>query len=165
MRDNRFIAIHMGGQLSMERHKLLIQWAINCVEHGIEILKLKEIDERALKAIEIAKKWEKGNSTVGEARKAAFSAHDAARECVDKSKQAIIRACGHATATAHMADHSLQAIAYVLKGLKFSKTEMEIEKEIDWQLNIADDQIKDLIDIRKIRNKKDAEQRFQPDIG
>lgn len=67
MRDKRFVANHMGGPLSLEKHRLLINWAVNCVKHGIEIANEKPIDERALKALEIAEQWGKGNATVGEA--------------------------------------------------------------------------------------------------
>ncbi len=91
----------MGGPLSLEKHRLLIHWAVDCVKHGIEIANVKDIDKRALIALDIAGKWEKGNATVGEAREAAFAAHDAARECDDKIKQALMRACGHAVATAN----------------------------------------------------------------
>ncbi len=143
MRDKRFIANHMGGPLSLERHRSLIHWAVDCVKHGIEIANEKDIDERALNALEIAEKWEKGNATVGEAREAAFAAHDAARECEDKIKQALMRACGHAVATAHMADHSLQARKYVLKAVKL--TNREIAKEMEWQIQRADVNIKELL--------------------
>lgn len=59
MRDKRFRANHAGGPLTIENHKLLIIWAIKCVEHAIEISNLKSIDQRALNAIQIAKEWEK----------------------------------------------------------------------------------------------------------
>jgi len=144
MRDKRFAANHMGGPLNLERHKLLIHWAVDCVKHGIEIVNENAIDERASKALEIAKKWENGDATVGEARKAAFAAHDAARECEDKIKQALMRACGHAAATAHMADHSLQARIYILKALKIK--EIEIAKEMEWQIQKADASIRELIE-------------------
>jgi hypothetical protein len=144
MRDQRFFANHMGGPLSLERHRSLIHWAVDCVKHGIEIANETEIDKRAFKALGIAEKWEKGNATVGEAREAAFAAHDAARECEDKIKQALMRACGHAVATAHMADHSLQARVYIFKALKLKN--IEIEKEIEWQIQKADAIIKDLVE-------------------
>jgi len=128
----------------LEKHRLLIHWAVDCVKHGIEIANEIIADDRALKALEIAEKWEKGNATVGEAREAAFAAHEAARECEDKMKQALMRACGHAVATAHMADHSLQARIYVLKALKIK--EVEIVKEMEWQIKNADKSIKELIE-------------------
>lgn len=46
MRDKRFVANHRGGPSSLEKHGLLIYWAVNCVKHGIEIAKEKPIDER-----------------------------------------------------------------------------------------------------------------------
>lgn len=145
MRDKRFVANHVGGPLTIENHKLLMNWAIKCVEHAINTANMKAIDKRALNAIQIAKDWEKGAATVGEARNAAFSAHEAARENNDKISQAIIRACGHAVATAHMADHSIKTRAYILKGLKLFLDKNELENEKKWQIENADDSIKELI--------------------
>jgi len=113
----------------------------NLFEQGIA--SERPIDERALKALDIAEKWENGNAAVGEAREAAFAAHDAARECEDKMKQALMRACGHVAATAHMADHSLKARIYVIKALKIMG--LEIEKEKEWQIKMADEKIIELI--------------------
>ena len=145
MRDKRFIANHVGGLLTIENHKLLIVWAIKCVEHAIEISNLINIDQRALNAIQIAKEWEKGKATVGDARNAAFFAHDAARENPEQVNKAIIRACGHTVATAHMADHSLKARDYILKGLKNILDKNDYEKEKIWQIENANSRIKKLI--------------------
>ncbi len=154
MRDDRFKAIHRGGTLSMEKHRLLIRWAIACVERGIETLNPPGLDVRALKALETAKQWEKGNAAVGDARKAAFAAHDAARESGDASLRAVYRACGHAAATAHMADHALQAGSYVIKGLSATLSESELKRELDWQIGMADERIKYLIEKTKVMPDK-----------
>lgn len=146
VRDNRFVAKDRGGLLSAESHRLLIKWAINCVEHAIEIAHLADLDKRAIHAISIAKEWEKGNATVTTSRRAAISAHDAARECLNMAKQAIIRACGHTAATAHMADHSLRAREYLLKGLRNILNGDDFVKEKRWQFEIAESKIQDLIE-------------------
>ena len=143
MRDIRFIAEHRGGSLSKEKQRLLILWSVDCVRHGIQTLLETEIDDRALEALDIAVKWGEEKATVAEARNAAVKAHSAARDTTDKIKQAIYRACGHAVATAHMADHSLHARAYILKALQLKK--IETEKEKKWQLDIADKKIQELV--------------------
>ena len=33
MRDRRFVAVHRGGPLDRERHRLLAVWAAECAEH------------------------------------------------------------------------------------------------------------------------------------
>jgi len=81
----------------------------------------------------------------GDARNAAFSAHNAARENPEQFNKAIIRACGHTAATAHMADHSLKARDYILKGLKDILDNNDYEKEKIWQMENADSRIKKLI--------------------
>lgn len=143
MRDKRFVAVHRGGLLSPEDHSALIRWAVDCVHHGIETLDEKKLDDRALKALEIAIQWGEGRAGVGDARTAAVSAHDAARETSNPVKKTVYRACGHAVATAHMADHSLQACKYILKALQVK--EMSIKSEKQWQIEHANSDIRKFI--------------------
>jgi hypothetical protein len=69
MRDKRFIAVHRGGPLTKENHKKLIRWARECSEHVLALI-VENPDPRLLYALYIAKEWEAGNASVGEARKA-----------------------------------------------------------------------------------------------
>jgi hypothetical protein len=130
MRDKRFIAEHRGGLLTKDNHQKLIKWARVCSEHVISLLD-KNVDKRLLQVLQVAKEWENGNATVGEAMKASVTAHTVAKESEDPSLIAIARAVGHAVATAHMADHSPGAALYALKALKLA--ERPINKERDWQ--------------------------------
>jgi hypothetical protein len=130
MRDKRFVAVHRGGQLSKENHCLLMKWAYSCTEHVLPLFG-KTVDHRLINAIVTAKKWEKGNATVGDARKASVAAHSLARECSNQASKAVARSAGHAVATAHMADHSLGAADYALKAVKLSGNSIEAERK--WQ--------------------------------
>ena len=145
MRDNRFVAKNLGGGLSIENHKLLMQWAIGCVERAIEVANLTDIYERAKGAIKIVREWEKGSASLNDARQASLSAHDAARECVVEPTKAIIRACGHTVATAHMADHSLRAMEYIIRGLGSILSKEDLENEKRWQIENADILIQEMI--------------------
>ena len=130
MRDKRFIAEHRGGQLTMDNHHKLIRWARECSEHVLSIVD-KDIDERLNHALHIAKEWEAGNVTTGEAMKASVIGHTVARESSDPVSEAVARSVGHAVATAHMADHSTGAALYALKAVKLAGK--SIEEEFDWQ--------------------------------
>lgn len=130
MRDTRFVAIHRGGPLSREEHSQLIKWAHACVSHILTLLP-RGIDERLNDALTIAKAWENGQASVGEARNASLQAIAVANESSDPVSIAIARAVGHAVATAHMADHSLRAAEYALKAVKASNK--SIEEERKWQ--------------------------------
>jgi hypothetical protein len=130
MRDKRFIAEHRGGLLSKEDHKKLIKWARECSEHALLLID-KDVDKRLLHALLIAEEWENGNASVGQAMKASVTAHRVAKESEDQISIAVARSVGHAVATAHMADHSLDAALYALKALKFAGG--PICKEQLWQ--------------------------------
>jgi len=132
MRDKRFITEHRGGSLKKEQHKQLIKWARDCVEHILPLLGEK-LDERLENAILIAKEWEKGKATVGEAMKASVGAHSAARESSDPISISVARAVGHAVATAHMADHSIGGPLYALRAVKYADGSVDEERE--WQKN------------------------------
>jgi len=117
MRDKKFVAKHRGGLLSREQHIQLMNWAVRCAEHILPFLDEK-VDERLIKALQIAKNWSDGITSVGEAREASVNAHKVARESSDPITIAVARSVGHAVATAHAADHSLGAALYAWKVLK-----------------------------------------------
>jgi len=149
MRDERFKAVHRGGSLNLHRHRLIIIWAADCVEHVLSLWsKEHPYDERPQKAIEMARAWSRDEATVGQAREAAFAAHAAARDAGKGAAQAVARAAGQAVATAHMADHALQAAEYAIKAVQLaSNTEQTIaaERERTWQQEQLTEEIRSLI--------------------
>lgn len=120
-RDLRFVAVHRGGLLALSDHRLLASWAADCAEHVLPLFTAKyPDDDRPSRAIEAARRWSRGEATVGEAREAATAAHAAARSVTDPVAQAVCRAAGHAAGTAHMADHELGAAAYAIKAVRLA---------------------------------------------
>ena len=115
MRDKRFVAVHRGGPLDLEHHRLLVIWAADCAERVLHIFEEDSSDDRPRQAIELARAWARGEVSTGAAQKAAFAAHAAARQ--GKTPQAIFaaRTAGHAVATAHFADHSMVAANFSRK--------------------------------------------------
>jgi hypothetical protein len=142
MRDKRFIAEHRGGPIKKEQHRQMIKWACNCAEHVLPLFGEK-LDDRLENAILVAKEWEKGNASVGVARKASSGAHAVARELSIPTTIAIARAVGHAVATAHMADHSLGAALYALKAVKHAGKSIDAERK--WQNEQLPSEIKALV--------------------
>ena len=130
MRDKRFIAEHRGGPLTKDNHRKLIRWARECSEHVLSLIE-EDIDERLLHALHVAKEWENGNATVGEARKASSNAHAVARESANPISIAVARSIGHTVATAHMADHSPGGALYALRAVGL--TGKSIDEERSWQ--------------------------------
>lgn len=127
-----FIAEHRGGPLTKDNHRRLMKWARACAEHVL-VLAGKDIDERLTDALEVARKWEKGDVPTGVAMKASLGAHAVARQVKDPVYKAVARSVGQAVATAHMADHSPGAAFYALKATGLAKK--NIEKERAWQTN------------------------------
>ena len=150
MRDNRFKAKHRGGPLSLIKHRLLANWAADCVEHALSLFTNEyPEDDRPQKAVATARAWSRNEVSVGDARAAAFDTHAAAREVDVKAAQFIARAAGHAAGTAHMADHAPKAALYVIKAIKASSKQDEIdllaEKEREWQQQQLPKGIKELV--------------------
>ncbi|MGZ7108911.1 MAG: putative immunity protein [Methanobacterium sp.] len=81
-----------------------------------------------MNALNVAREWMKGNASVGDVRKFSVAAHAVARECTDSIAIAVARSVRHGVATAHMADHSLEAVGYVLKAMKNAGTPVYNEK-------------------------------------
>jgi biotin carboxylase len=142
MRDKRFVAVHRGGLLSKEHHRLLINWAHICATHVLSHFG-QSIDERLNNALKSAKAWEQGEISVGEARNASLEAIAVANENSNPVSIAVARSVGHAVATAHMADHSVRAADYALKAIKISGQSVEVERK--WQDEQLPLDIKDLV--------------------
>ena len=142
MRDRRFIAEHRGGSLKAEQHRQFIKWGCDCAHHVLSLMGEKT-DERLINALHIGMEWEKGNATVGEARKASLDCITLANELTDPVFIAVARAVGHAVATAHMADHALGAALYALKAIQQSGN--SIDEERKWQNEQLPIEIRDLI--------------------
>jgi len=142
MRDKRFIRDHRGGTLKKEQHYQLIKWACDCSENVL-CISGEKIDERLKNALDVAHAWEKGNASVGDARKASVAAHGVARESSNPTAIAVARSVGHAVATAHMADHSLGAAWYALKAVKNSGKSVDAERK--WQNEQPPSEIKELV--------------------
>ncbi len=159
-RDPRFVAIHRGGDLDVETHRLLVAWAADCAEHVLHLFtEANPSDVRPCHAIAIAREWVIGNATVAQARQAAFGAHAAAREVSNSAAIEVARSAGHAVATAHMADHGLGAAAYairaVIKSVSKSDAMRVSELECGWQQDQLSETIRELVlSDQQNRNRK-----------
>ncbi len=150
MRDERFIAVHRGGPLSLHRHRLLAAWAADCAEHVLPLFSdQRPQDDRPWQAIEAARAWSRGEITVGAARAASVAAHAAARDADEGAARCVARASGHAVATAHMADHAPGAAFYAIKAIKAATHEQDApaaaEQEHAWQIERLPEEIRELV--------------------
>lgn len=113
----------------------MARWAADSAEHVLSYFeKENPEDDRPRKAIEAARDWANDKIKCGEARKAAWAAHAAAREATEPSAIFVARAAGHAAATAHVPTHAGAVPYYILKATKPD----EIEKENKWLHKLAD---------------------------
>jgi hypothetical protein len=143
MRDKRFIAEHRGGILTKSQHRQIISWACICAEHVMLIVPEEILDSRLKSALSVARAWEKQEASVGEARKASLAAIAVANEASSPVITALARSVGHAVAAAHMADHSLGAVLYALKAVRFA--DRSIDEERTWQNDQLPPEIRELI--------------------
>lgn len=142
MRNKRFIAEHRGGTLALEQHRLLMVWSCNCVKH-VSYLIEPSLEERVLSALRVGMDWVKGAASVGGARRASVDLLALARGLVDPVQIALVRAAGHAVATAHMADHSMGGALYALKAVNCAGKSMDEER--DWQQAQLPLEVKDFV--------------------
>lgn len=148
MRDKRFIAIHRGGVLTSEHHRMMTRWACDCAEH---LLSLTECcDFRLLKAVETGRLWSEGKVKTGGAQKAAYESIKVANDATDEVTVAVARAVGHAAATAHMADHCAGVVLYGLRAVKLAGKDMDEERE--WQLSRLPDEVR--VEIMELLSEK-----------
>ena len=147
MRDERYIALHRGGPLSLQRHRLLAAWAADCAERVLPLFVSQHpADNRPWQAIEAARAWSRGEITVGEARAASVAAHAAARQAEEGAARFVARAAGHAVATAHMADHAPGAAIYAIQAIRAATNKQEaVVQEHSWQTERLPEEIRELV--------------------
>ncbi len=157
VRDPRFITIRRGGTLTDVDHHLLALWAAACAEHVLPLFEsARPSDPRPRRAIEQARAWARGETTMSQARAAAGHAQAAARELSGAARHAAY-AAGQAAAVAHVAAHELGAAAYAIKAARAAAAEGEGEctsrLECRWQRDQLPDAIRDLVlDDQRLRN-------------
>ncbi len=156
-RDPRFITLRRGGTLQDADHHLLANWAADCAQHVLPFFdEIQPDDDRPRRAIEMARAWARGESTMSQARTAAGHANAAARNLTGAARYAAY-AAGQAAAVAHVAAHELGAAAYAIKAARAAAPDGEAEAagrlECAWQRAHLPSQIRDLVlDDQKLRN-------------
>jgi hypothetical protein len=128
--------------LAKEQHYHLIGWACDCSQHVLHLFG-ERIDARLQHALDVARLWKQGNASVGDARRASIDAIRVANESSDITAIAVARSIGHAVATAHMADHSLEAAWYALKAVKSAGASPDRERQ--WQDDRLPSAIRNLV--------------------
>lgn len=119
--------------LSMLDHKAQVIWATDCAGHVLVYFTDKfPTDIRPERAIEAGRAWIRGEISTGEARKAAFASHAAARDTHDAAACAVARAAGHAAATAHVSGHAVHAAVYSIKAVVYAGIDPISEQ--NWQI-------------------------------
>ena len=129
MRDRRFVAVHRGGPLDLDSHKILASWGAACAKRVLPLLARESEDPRPRLAIETVRAWAQGTVKTGVAMKASLAAHAAAREAIGPPAIAAARAAGQAAGAAHCADHCMGALLYALKALAAEGWSAEIERQ------------------------------------
>jgi len=142
MRDSRFVTALRGGSLNGFQHRQLMTWACACVNHALHLYGERS-DERIRRALGVGEAWVAGAATVGDARKASVDMLALARELTNPIQIALVRATGHAVATAHMADHSMGGALYVIKAVNCAGKSMEEEQ--NWQAEQLPLEVRDFV--------------------
>ena len=145
------------GTLQDTDHHLLALWAADCAQHVLHLFEQNQPnDDRPRRAIELARAWTRGETTMTQAHNFAFVANAAARGLSGASKQAAL-AAGQAVAVAHVAAHELGAAAYAIKAAREAAPDGQAGKagrlECEWQRAQLPREIRDLVlDDQKLRN-------------
>lgn len=157
-RDPRFVTIRRGGTLTDAHHQLLALWAASCAEHVLDHFEaVQPEDPRPRQAIEQARAWVRGESTMSQARTAAGHANAAARDLRGAARYAAY-AAAQAAAVAHVAAHELGAAAYAIKAARAAAPEGAGERagrhECRWQRDQLPKPIRELVlDDQRLRNE------------
>src|SRR5437867_4660993 len=143
--------------MSDSNHHLLALWAAACAEHVLHVFEeVQPPDDRPRHAIEQARAWARGESTMSQSRTAGGHAMAAARDLRGAARHAAY-AAGQAAVVAHVAAHELGAAAYAIKAAQAAAPEGEGESagrlECRWQRDQLPEAIRELVlDDQRLRN-------------
>jgi hypothetical protein len=157
VRDPRFITMRRGGMLTVDDHRLLMQWATDCAEHVLHLVeRAVPGDERPRRAIELGRAWTRGEATMTEARTAAGHANATARDLRSAPRFAAY-AAAQSAAVAHVAAHELGAAAYAIRAVASAAIAGDGASagraECRWQRERLPAGIRDLVlDDQRLRN-------------
>lgn len=148
-RDPRLVTIRRGGTLTDEHHHLLAEWALRCAEHVLPLFERdRPGDTRPRDAIEVGRRWIRGEVPMKVAHRAAFVANAAGRGMPDAVRFAAL-AAGQAVAVAHVAAHDLGAAAYAIRAAVAAApadaAEPARRAERDWQRAQLPEPVRDLV--------------------
>lgn len=116
----------------MNQHHEFALWAAECAERVLALFEAESPDDsRPREAVEAARRWQRGELSMADARKFASASHAAARRSSIPAAVAAARAAGHAAATAHVVTHAPHAATYARKARQASGLDPEIERR--WQ--------------------------------
>jgi hypothetical protein len=155
-RDPRLVTVRRGGTLQDADHHRLAVWAADCAEHVLHYFEQERPgDDRPRRAIGLARAWARGELTMTQACRAAFS-NAAARDVSGAAKLAAL-AAAQAVAVSHVPAHELGAAAYAIRAASAAAPEGEQERagrlECRWQRARLPGQIRELVlDDQRLRN-------------
>ena len=147
VRDPRLITIRRGGSLTDVDHHRLAVWAAACAEHALHHFERERPDDdRPRRAIELARAWARGETTMTEARTAAGHANAAARDQRGAARHAAF-AAAQAAVVPHVAAHELGAAAYAIKAVRAASPDDADagRRERDWQREQLDPRVRSLV--------------------
>ena len=128
--------------ISKTNHKVLAQWAIDCLNRIFYIYEDRYPNENIPQtAIKILKDWMNDKITMWEARKYCWTVLKLARKIENEDKVCcqIVRATSHCLATCHVPTHAEGTAMYVISAIKYLNKDNEnvielMEDERKWQI-------------------------------
>lgn len=156
-RDPRFITVRRGGLLADDTHHALALWAALCAEHVLGFFEAHDPkDDRPRHALELVRRWTRGEATMKQCHDAAFASNAAGRDAPPAARLAALSA-GQAVAVAHVAAHELGAAAYAIRAAREAASPGRVDAaasaERQWQRKRLPKAIRELVlDDQRLRN-------------
>ena len=128
----------------------LCRYAMLLADHVLELADHPDRKNDVIKeGLLMNEQWQKGLVRVHEVRQASFKIHQLAKTCEDVAIRSVLRAVGHAVATAHMKEHAMVASDYAIKVIDLLHPDDldAVRNERLWQLDT----------LKEIRKQKESD--------
>lgn len=128
------------GQLDAEYEKCtqiqLCRYAVLLAKHILSVVGYENTENPIiLSGFAVNERWQRGEATMHEVRKAGFAIHRLAKENTNPVIQTALRTVGQAVASGHMREHAMVASDYAVKviNLLYPHNRDAVNKERLWQ--------------------------------
>ena len=134
---NSVLLLPLRHQIAKQSHIVIVAWCLSCLETLVQELSAQLPEEqRARQALDICRRWARGEEKMPQAKAAILSVHAIAKEQQDPIICALAHAIGQGLGSIHVETHAIGMVLYDLSAqvyaLGIEHCREGVEQRLHW---------------------------------